>query len=271
MTLNPKIKLFLQFLVFSTTLLSVTFLSFAQNQKADEKAETIIKRAIEKLGGERYLQVKSQIGRGRYSILRDGMLSSFQSFVDVIVFPDKERTEFKIGGTKTVQTNTGETGWIFDGANQTINVQNKSQIENYQRGIRTSLDNLLRGAWRTEKGAKLIYTGKRQAGLGKRNDVVKLVFADDFVVEFEFSDDGFPVKSIYKGKNSDGEIVTEEDRYAQFVDVQGIKTPFIIDHFSNNQHTSRINYESIEFNRTIPESIFIQPKSAKEMKKDLKF
>jgi hypothetical protein len=256
-----------KFLFSVTITLFFCCLTFAQNT---EKAEVILKHAVENLGGERYLQVKSQIGRGKYSILRDGALISFQTFVDVVVFPDKERTEFKSAGAKTVQTNVGDAGWIFDGAAQVINVQSKEQVDNYRRSLRTSLDNLLRGGWRKEAGAKLQTAGKRQAGLGKRNDVVKLVFADGFAVEFEFSDEGLPVKSVYKRKNAEGEDVTEEDRYAQFVDIQGIKTPFIVDHFSNKQQTSRVNYESVEFNKTVSDSIFAQPKSPKELKKDLK-
>ncbi len=251
------------------TLLFCHFAS-AQSAQADNKAEAIVKRAVENLGGEKYLRATSQIGRGRFSVLRDGVLVSFQSFVDVMVFPDKERTEFRNGGAKNVQVNNGGAGWIFDGAAQVINAQSKEQIENYRRGLRTSLDNLLRGNWRAEN-AKMQYGGRRQAGVGRRNDVVKLIFADDFTVEFEFADDGTPVKSIYKRKNADGENVTEEDRYAQFIDVQGVKTPFIVDHFANGAQTSRVNYESIEFNKAIPDSIFVQPKSAKELKKDLKF
>ena len=255
-----------------STLFAVLFLSTlisAQTNKPDEKAEAVVKKAVAHLGGEKYLQVKSQVGRGKFSTLREGVAVSFQSFINVIVFPDKERTEFKTSGSKTVQTNVGDAGWIFDGDAQIINVQNKEQTENFKRGVRTSLDNLLRDAWRKENAA-LSYVGKRPATLGKRNDVVKLTFADGFAVEFEFSAEGIPVKSIYKRKNADNEDVTEEDRYAQFVDVQGIKTPFIIDHFSNKQQSSRINYETVEFNRTISDSIFVQPKSAKELKKDLK-
>ena len=242
---------------------------FAQTNKTDEKAEAVLSKAVQYLGGERYLQAKSQIGRGRFSQMRDGMIISFQTFVDVIVFPDSERTEFKQSGSKTVQTNVGNTGWIFDGAAQTINAQTKEQIENFHRNLRTSLDNLLRGIWRKEN-ASLIYAGKRPATLGKRNDAVKLVYPDGFAIEFEFSPEGVPAKSIYKRKNSEPEEAPEEDRYAQFVDVQGIKTPFIVDHFVNNQHVSRINYESIEFNKIVSDSIFVQPKTAKELKKDLK-
>ena len=243
-----------------------------QNQiqtKSDEKAEDIIKRAIEKLGGEKYLTAKSQIGRGKYSILRDGQIFSFQPFVDVVAFPDKERTDFKSGSAKTIQTNVAKSGWVVDGEAQTIKDQSEEQINNYKRGIRTSLDNLLRGGWRKE-GAKLEYNGKRQASLGKRNDVVKLTFTDGFTVEFEFSDESLPMKSIYKGKNTENEETTEEDHYAQFVDVSGIKTPFIIDHFSNKTHISRINYELIEFNKPVPDSIFVKPANLKDVKKDLK-
>ena len=250
-------------------ILIVCNLVSAQNISTEEKAEAVIKKAVSYLGGEKYLQAKTQIGRGKFSVLREGALISFQTFVDAMVFPDKERTEFKNGGSKTVQTNTGDAGWIFDGDAQVINVQTKEQTENFRRAIRTSLDNFLRGGWRLEN-AVLSYVGRRQAGLGKRNDVVKLTYASGFAAEFEFSAEGVPVKSIYKRTNADNEEVTEEDRYAQFVDVQGIRTPFIVDHFSNNQQTSRINYESIEFNKPVPDSIFAKPNSTKELKKGLK-
>ena len=248
-------------------LLSYNFAS-SQTNKTDEKAEAVLKKAVEKLGGEKYLQVKSIVGRGKFSLLRDNAIISFQSFVDVIVYPDKERTEFKQGGVKTVQTNTGDAGWIFDGSAETINVQTKEQIEGFKRGIRTSVDNLLRGYWRGK--ANLVYAGKRPASLGKRSEVVKLVFDGGFAVEFEFSDEYLPIKAIYKRTNADKEEIKEEDRYAQFIDIQGIKTPFIVDHFSNNTQTSRVNYESIEFNKSIPDSIFSKPNSPKELKKDLK-
>src|ERR1044072_5086771 len=89
--------------------------------KPDEKAETVVKRAVENLGGDKYLQVKSQIGRGKYYLLRGGATISYQTFVDVLVYPNKERTEFKFGGVKNIQTNSGEGGWVYDGAASTVN------------------------------------------------------------------------------------------------------------------------------------------------------
>jgi hypothetical protein len=250
--------------------ISASFL-FAQpsSAKNDEKAEAIIAKAVQNLGGDRYVRATSQYGRGKFSVIKEGAVASFQTFADVIVYPDRERTEFKGGGTKSVQTNVGNGGWLLDGDMDKIRDQTDKQIRNFKNGLRVSLDNLLRGQWRQE--ATLNYVGKRPASLGKRNDVIRLTFNDDGMsVEFEFSDDGLPAKAIYKRMNADNEDTTEEDRYAQFVDVSGIKAPFIIDRYTNGKQNSRINYESIEFNKSVPDSIFAKPSNLKELKKDLR-
>ncbi len=233
-----------------------------------QDAEAILKKASDSIGGDRYLKVTTQVGRGRFSLLKDGMVASSQTFIDVIVFPDKERTEFKGGKTKFVQTNVGSNGWVYDGDQELIKVQNETQIENFQRGMRVSLDTLLRGSWRGK--GELSYVGKRPSTLGKRNDVVRLKYEDGLTIEFEFAEDGTPMKATYKRTNSDGEEVTEEDRYAQWVDVGGIRTPLIVDRFTNGKPTSRINYETVEFNVRVPDSIFDKPSNPKDLKKDLK-
>ena len=250
--------------------------AIAQNALAPEskpstraQAEAVIQKAIQNLGGEKYLNVKSQIGRGKFSIMKDGGVVSFQTFTDVIVYPDKERTDFKGGGARAIQTNVGNTGWVYDGEQDLVKVQDERQIENFKRGIRTSLDYLLRGHWHGD--AELSYVGKRPATLGRRNEVVKLTYKDGLVVEFEFAaEDGLPQKAGYKRLNADNEEILEEDRYAQFIDVGGIKTPFIIDRFSGGVQSSRINYQTVEFNKAVSEAIFTKPANGKEAKKEPK-
>lgn len=242
----------------------------AKSIKTDEKAEAVIKRAVEKLGGDRYLQVKNLVSTGYFTLFRGGTADIPSFFIDVIVYPDKERTEFKQLGNKTVQTNSGEKGWLYDGGNQNLREQNPREIENFKRGIRTSIDTLLRGIWRNQ-GATLAYVGRREAGIGKRNEVVKLTYPDGFVVEYEFSaTDGLPMKSVFKGKGDDETELKEEDRYAQFIEIQGIYVPFIVDHFIDGKQSTRINYEKLEFNKNVPDSIFNKPSDVKELKKDLK-
>jgi hypothetical protein len=243
------------------------------------EAEAIVKRTIAVLGGNKYLNVTSQIGKGKFSVVREGAVVSFQSFTDIIVFPDKERTDFKGSGSRTTQTNVGDTGWIFDGDKEAVTEQSEEQVAHFKRGMRASIDTLLRGHWRGS--ATLSYAGKRPATLGKRNDVVKLTYTDGLVVEFEIgADDHLPAKAIQRRKNIDGEAteegkepaeIIEEDRYAQFVDIDGIKSPFIIDRFTGGVQTSRINYETVDYNKRIPDSIFAKPANTKEAKKDPKF
>lgn len=238
-------------------------------QTSAEKAEAVVAKAVQRLGGERYLKVSSQVTRGRYSVIRDGMNVESLTFLDIIVLPDKERTEFKSGGIKNVQTNVGDTGWLYDGDSMIIKIQTEKQIADFKLGLRNSLDSFLRGYWRGK--GEITYVGRREAGLGRRSDVVRLTYTDGHWVEFEFEADGLPLKVLFRKAKAEGAESKEEDRYAQFIDVGGIKVPFIVDHYTDGLQTSRINFESFEFDRKIPDSVFSKPTDPKTLKKDLKF
>lgn len=267
-TLNLKhLALSLFFLVGLTSLPA-----YAQDEKSatpqavDEKAEQIIQRAIEATGGSAYLNVRSVIGKGLFTQYKDGQSGLPSSFVDYIVYPDRERTEFKGQGGRIIQTNTGDTGWLYDGASKSLKDMTKAQVDNFKKAIRSSVDYLLRGYWRKE-GAKLTYVGRREAGLARRNEVVRLTYPDDYTVEFEFgAKDYLPMKILYKRTNVDGEEIPEEDRMAQHIKIAGIMAPFVIDHYSAGVQTSRINYQSVEFNSPIADTLFARPANVKAIK-----
>lgn len=232
----------------------------------DEKAEQIIKRGIEVMGGSSYLNVRSAIGQGLFTQFKDGQSGLPVKFLDYIVFPDRERTEFRGQGFRIVQTNTGDTGWLYDGTAKTLKDATPQGVEDFRLALRVGFDNLLRGTWRKE-GAKLNYVGRREAGLAQRNETVRIVYPDGFSVEFEFSArTGLPAKVIYKRKNQKGEEATEEDRLAQHVPIDGVIAPFIIDHFRDGAQTSRVNYESLQFNRPIDDALFVKPANIKAIK-----
>jgi hypothetical protein len=232
----------------------------------EEKAEKILQRAITALGGAAYLAVRSSVGRGLYTPFNEGHSTLPSTFIDYIIYPDKERTEFRGGGTKVIQTNTGDTGWLYDSASKTLKDMTPKQIADFKQAMRTNVDNLLRGVWRKE-GAQVAYVGRREAGLARRNEALRVTYADGFTVEFEFSaQDGLPAKIIYRRTNTEGEEITEEDRLAQFITTNGISSPFVIDHYTAGIQTSRINYESIEFNPVIADALFARPASVKAVK-----
>lgn len=243
----------------------------AKATSPDDKAESVIRRSIEAVGGSNYLQVKTTVGRGFFTTYKEGISQLPARFVDYIAFPDKERTEFTGGGIRVVQANLGEKGWLYDGATKSLQDMKSAQIEDFKRAVRTSVDNLLRGWWRKE-GAALSYVGRREAGLAKRNETVRLTYPDGFWIEYELgAKDGMPAKVIYKRNRTkpdsdETEEITEEDRLAKFIIVDGITAAFVVDHFINGVQTSRINYESIEYNRPLADSFFTKPDNIKALK-----
>lgn len=237
----------------------------------DSKAETIIKSAIAAVGGDAFLNVRTVVGRGFYTTYQDGVSLVPTRFLDYIAFPDKERTEFTSQGIRVINTNNGSTGWLYDGTTKSINDHKPAQIEDFKRAMRTSVENLLRGWWRNEQ-ATLTYVGRREAGLAKRNETVRITYPDGFWVEFEFgARDALPAKVIYKrtrtkSDSNETEEITEEDWLAKPITNAGITAPFVIDHYINGKQTSRINYESIEYNRALPDTLFAKPANAKSVK-----
>jgi hypothetical protein len=235
------------------------------------KAEEILNRAIEALGGSAYLNIKTVTGRGFFTTFHDGMSQLPARFVDYISYPDKERTEFISEGLRVIQTNTGETGWLYDGANKALSDMKGSQIEDFKRSMRTSVENLLRGWWKKEN-ATLSYVGRREAGVGRRNETVRLTYPNGFWVEYEFAaKESLPAKVIYKTTRKkrdtdEDEEVNEEDRLAKPITIAGITAPWVIDHFTNGVQTSRVGYEAVEYNRPLADSLFAKPANIKSLK-----
>jgi len=265
------ILLFLVVGLLPISLSAQTTTAASQPSAADQKAEAIVARAIEVLGGNSYLNVKTVVGRGFFTSFKDGMSQIPARFLDYIAYPNRERTEFTGDGIRVIQTNTGETGWLFDGATKTLSDMKASQIEDFKRSMRTSVENLLRGWWKKEN-ATLSYVGRREAGLARRNETVRLTYPDGFWIEYEFAaKEGLPAKVIYKTTkkkpdSDETEEITEEDRLAKPITIAGITAPWVIDHFMNGTQTSRISYESIEYDRPLADTLFAKPANIKSLK-----
>ena len=276
--LNSFLKLFLRFIpgllllcCFPPSLAAQSNAASPKSVVTDSKAEAVVARAIEVIGGNAYLNVKTVVGRGFYTAFQDGASQLPSRFLDYLAYPDRERTEFISHGIRVIQTNSGETGWVYDGATKTLSDMKSGQIEDFKRSMRTSVENLLRGWWKKE-GATLSYVGRREAGLARRNETVRLTYPDGFWIEYEFAArEGLPAKVIYKrvrkkADSDDTEELTEEDRLAKPITVGGVTAPWVIDHFINGTQTSRINFESIVYNQPLAESHFAKPANIKSLK-----
>src|SRR5204863_8067578 len=122
-------------------------------------------------------------------------------------------------------------------------------------------ENLLHGGWR-EQGAKLTHAGHRGPGIiGGGTEAVRLTSPDGFRIEYEFAaDDGIPAKVLYERKHKNRETeeiesTTEEDRLHKLITIDGIMAPFIIDHYRNKVQTSRIAYDTVEYNKSVADAL----------------
>jgi hypothetical protein len=242
--------------------------------ESDERAESIIRRAVEALGGAAYLNVRTVVGRGNYTPYAKGVPGDLVAFLDYLALPDRERTEFRSRGVRSIQTNVGTdgdaAGWIYDGMARSLHDMKPEQIADFRVAMRTSVDNLLRGWWRKE-GARLSYLGRREAGLARRNEAVRLTYPDGFTADYEFgARDFLPAKVSYKRKDKEGEEQQEEDRFLRHMTFAGVTVPFVIDHYRAGVQTSRINYDTVEFNRALADELFARPADAKAALKTMK-
>jgi len=237
----------------------------------DDKSQQIIDHAIQALGGQTYLNVQTVIGKGFYTSFKDGLSQIPARFTDYIAYPDRERTDFVADGIRTIQTNAGDTGWVFDGALKKISEQSPAQVEDFKRSMKTSLEYLLHGWWKKE-GGKITYAGRREAGLAKRNEAIRLTYPDGFWIEYEFgAKDYMPAKIIYKRTRKDpdtGDMVetSEEDQLLKYITIEGVTAPWVIDHFVNGKQATRINYESVQYNQRFADNLFAKPDNVKSIK-----
>jgi hypothetical protein len=201
----------------------------------DERAEQIVRRALEAQGGSAYLAVKTIIGRGYYSQFDKGMSLPPQTFVDYLVFPDRERTEFRGARGRAIQTNDGDRGWLYESSTRSLTDMKPEQVADFR--------------------------------LAMRNEAVRVTYPDGFTVDYEVgARDFLPAKTMYKRKNAEGEELAEEDRFASYKTINGLTVPFVIDHYRAGQQSSRINYDSVEFNTPVPDALFAKPASVKAIK-----
>src|SRR5438093_12066356 len=97
--------------------------------KPDDKAEQIVQKAIQAVGGDAYLKVQTVVARGFFTDYPGGAPGIPSRFIDYISYPNRERTEFTGGGNRIIQTNEQDHGWLFDAAAKTLKDQTSKQVE----------------------------------------------------------------------------------------------------------------------------------------------
>ena len=262
---KPVKPLILFFLISAAMLARAT----ASVQESDEndpaKAAALVRDAVAARGGDAYLKITSLESRGQYTPFEKAVSGDPQPFVDYIVYPGRERTEFGKGDNKLIQSNSENANWVYDGSQKMIRDQKEEQVKQFQQGARFDLDNLLRTASQ-QSGVKLIYLGRREAWRNTFSEALRVEFADGGTATLHFdSRSKLPLMIEYKTVGEAG-TANNEVRYFRWVDFGGIKFPTIQDSYRDGKQSARVSFDTVAFNVSIPEKLFAKPSNIKEVK-----
>jgi hypothetical protein len=255
------------FALISLALLLLTLYPTTPAQEDNEaaKAEALIRGAIQARGGDAYLKIRTAVSHGQYTPYDKGVSTIPRPFVDYIVYPDRERTEFDKGDHKYIQTNAGNEGWIYDATQKMIRPQTEDQVKDFKQGLRADLDYLLRQGWQ-EAGAKLVYIGRREVQHNVFSEAVRIDFADGYSVTLHFDTrTKLPLLTEYKKTTEEG-TGQYQLWYFSWLDYAGIKAPRIQDLYRDGKQLSRVYVETVSFNTEVPDKLFLKPASIKEVK-----
>ena len=232
-----------------------------------QRGAELIKQAVQARGGERFLKFTNIMSSGIYTPFQKGLSQIPIPFIDWVIYPDKERTEFGKGKKKNrrIQVNVGKTGWVYDGDAETLKDQTDKQIEEHLEGLDFDIDRLLRAAAKGD-GVEIGFAGREETRPGERADAIAIRFKSDRTAYLLLdSQTHLPMSMSYE-KTEDGGLVKQETRYNQYVDYDGVKFPNIVDFIRDNVQTGRVNIESIKLNTQISDELFTKPANAKAVK-----
>lgn len=270
-TIDSSRKIFVM-IITMTLVICMTKMAQAQQtdlseSQAKERGVELINKAIAARGGFLYLNFKTLIATGQFTPYDKGLSQIPVQFLDIIVYPEKERLEFGKGKKKDrkIQVNAGNTGWIYDGDAETLKDQTEKQIQSHVEGRDYDLDFILRGGWK-EQGVEVLYKGREEVRPGERADVVAIQLKPERTVYLWLNrNDHLPMSLIYEKMGEDG-LIKQEVRFFQYVQYDGVNFPNIIDFYRDGIQESRINYQTIKLDAPAGDDLFVKPASAKAIK-----
>jgi len=222
----------------------------------DPKAQEVLDKVIQALGGPAFLRFKTLTTHGRaFSISNEEMtgLAPYDSFVE---YPDKRR--FSYGKKKPViLVNNGDSAWELD--RYGVILQPPEQVRRWKTTNRYSLENLLR--LRIREPGILIQMGGVDFVNNLPARVVEIIDANQVPIKLYVNRVSLrPVRVTYQVLNPQSQEQDEyADDYSDYQVIQGIATPMHIGRFVNDERVAEIFRSSARYDENYPASYFSQP------------
>jgi hypothetical protein len=233
-------------------------LSAAQNpaeisSRIDPKAQQVLDRVIQALGGPAFLNVKRLTTRGRIFSITDGVTSGFAPFESAVEYPDKRRFTY---GKKppVILINNGDQAMELDRYGRIA--QTAEQARRWRISNRYSLENLLR--LRIHEPGILIQPGGVDFVDNVATQAVTMVDAQATQLKLDLHRQTLlPVSVTYRVRVPEtGDWDEFADVYSDYKNIEGVMTPMHIARFMNEERVSEIFRSFAHYDEEYPPNYF---------------
>ncbi len=221
--------------------------------RVNPKAQELLDRAIQALGGPAFLRFKTLTTSGRVFAISEESTEGLAPFKSAVEYPDKRR--FSYGKKKPViLINNGDRAWELDRFGVTH--QLPQQIQRWKLSTRYGLENLLRV--RIHDSGVLIQDGGVDFVDNVPTRVVDILDAEGFELKLSLNRQNFlPVRITYRVQNPQTREWEEyADVYGDYQKVQDIQTPKHITRFLNGDRVSETFRNSARYDESYPPNYF---------------
>jgi len=224
----------------------------------DPKAQALLDRTIQALGGPAFLAFKTMTTRGRFFAIQEGVTAGMAPFESAVEFPDKRHYLYGEKGKKPVTlVNDGDRNWELDKMGRTF--QPPEQVRRWKLSMRYGLENLLR--LRIHEPGVLI-----QAGGTDFVDNVPTLALDIFeaggaqIKLLLHRQTYLPIRISYRVQDPKTLEWDEYfDVYGDYQRFQGVNTPLHISRFVNGERVSETIRNTAQYDEVYPEGYFGPP------------
>jgi len=222
-------------------------------RRVDPKAQQLLDRAVQALGGPAFLHFKTLTTKGRVFAIRDETTAGLETYQSFVQYPDKRR--FSYGKTPpVVLINNGDRGWEID--RYGLIDQPAEQLQRWITSNRYSLENLLR--LRINDPGVLVQTGGVDFVDNAPTQSVEITAAGGTSVRVDFNrQTSLPTRITYQVRNPKSEDVDEySDAYSDYKVCDGIKTPMHITRYANGERVGETFRNSAKYDEEYPARYF---------------
>lgn len=218
-------------------------------------AQARLNRAIQALGGQRFLSFKTLTTQGRAFSISDGVAAGFITYDSSVEYPDKRHLAYGLGKSKPVTLiNNGSQGWEID--RYGLIDQTDKQIRAWKLANRYGLENLLRV--RIHEPGVLILTGGQDFVNNTPAVILDIIDARQVDVKLYLgAQNGLPVQVSYRiqePQTHDWDDYT--NIYSDYQDIQGIETPMHLVQSVNGERVAETFRTEVKYNESYPAHFF---------------